>query len=386
MINKMKDLVQTKFQRRLLLIGCILLAIVLIIILMRVHANRMLKNLTEQQAIPVVSILKVTPGPVTEEIILPGNVQAWHEAIIYARTNGYIKQWYVDIGSRVKAGDLLALIETPEVDAQLRQAEADLRTAQANYELAKVTAKRWVHLLKTDSVSKQETDEKVSAAKALLATVNSMQANRDRLAKLVSFERVTAPFDGIISSRTTDVGSLIDAGSNAPRALFRIVQNNPLRIYVRVPQYYIDSIKPHMQVTLHFNEHPGKSFKAKLFQTANAIDYTTRTLLAQFVAQNNDNLLLPGGYAEVHLKIPMPTPVVRLPNNTLLFRYDGLRVATVGKDSKVVLRPITISRDFGITIEVSSGIQPGDNVIINPSDAIFTGQLVHVVPSPIHDR
>ena len=382
MINKMKGLVQTKFQRRLLLISCILLALVLIIIFMRVCANRALKDLTEQQAIPVVSILKVAPGPVTEEIILPGNVQAWHEAIIYARTNGYIKQWYVDIGSRVKAGDLLALIETPEVDAQLRQAEADLRTAQANYELAKVTASRWVALLKTDSVSKQETDEKVSAAKALLATVNSMQANRDRLVKLVSFERVTAPFDGIISSRTTDVGSLIDAGSNAPRALFRIVQNNPLRIYVRVPQYYADSIKPSMQVTLRFNEHPGKNFKAKLFETANAIDYTTRTLLAQFVAPNNNNLLLPGGYTEVHLKIPMPTPVVRLPNNTLLFRFDGLQVATVGKDNKVTLRSVTISRDFGTTIEISSGIQPGDNVVINPSDAIFTGQRVRVVASP----
>lgn len=365
--------------RRVIIIVCLILLLAFVIIFFRVQAKMTLRVETNANAVPIVATLTTKPGPLTEEIILPGKVEAWHEATIYARTNGYIKDWYVDIGSKVKEGDLLAIIEAPEVNAQLHQAEADLHTAIANKDLADITAKRWLHLLKSDSVSKQETDEKVSNLKATTAIMKSAQANRDRLRDLVSYERVIAPFDGTISFRNIDIGSLINAGSGTNVfSLFHIVQSNPIRVYVQIPQTYVNNVKPNMEVSLYFTEHPGKKFPAKLYKTADAINVDSLTLLAQFWADNPKDELLPGGYTEVHFNMPLSSKLIRLPVNTLIFRAQGLQVAVVNKNNKVDLRPITISRDFGTEVEVNTGLQVGELVILNPPDALIAGQEVKI--------
>ncbi len=353
--------------------------LVLIVICFRIYAAIVLRDQTKFNAVPVVATISPKQVTGTEKIILPGNVQAWHEATIYARTNGYVKKWYVDIGSHVKKGDLLAVIETPELDAQYAQAKADLNTAIANNNLAQSTAKRWLNLLKTDSVSKQETDEKVSSAIALQAVVVSAQANVERLKELVGFEQVIAPFDGVITSRTTDIGALINAGSSLNGvALFKLSQTDPLRIYVDIPQNYSSRITPKMTVSLTFAEHPGQVFPAKLVETAQAIDPASFTLLAQFRVDNKKGILLPGSYTEVTFNFPILATTVRLPVNALLFRAEGLQVAIVDKDNKVVLKSIKISRDFGSEVEIESGITPKDKIIINPPDSISAGELVRV--------
>ncbi|WP_028388226.1 efflux RND transporter periplasmic adaptor subunit [Legionella fairfieldensis] len=371
--------IKFKFSGRFYSAISLILVLALTIIFFRIRAAETLRTDTNTHSVRVVATFVTKPGPAAEEIVLPATVQAWHEATIYARINGYIRKWYVDIGSRVKKGDLLAEIEAPEVDAQLNQAKADLNTAIANEDLARVTAKRWVNLLKSDSVSQQETDEKVSAQKATTAIVAAAQANRDRLHDLVSYERVIAPFDGTISLRSIDIGSLINAGSGANVfPLFHIVQSNPLRVYVQIPQTYATRIKPDMQVTLHFTEYPGKIFPAKLYQTADAINATTRTLLAQFTAANPREELLPGGYTEMHFSMPLSPKLIRVPVNALLFRSQGLQVATVDNANKVVLKSITVSRDFGNEVEVSTGLNIGERVILNPSDGIVNGETVRL--------
>ncbi|WP_019216483.1 efflux RND transporter periplasmic adaptor subunit [Legionella tunisiensis] len=375
----MSDESQPHTSRRIIIAVCLILLLAFVIIFFRVQAKMVLRVETNANAVPIVATLTTKPGPLTEKIILPGKVEAWHEAVIYARTNGYIKDWYVDIGSKVKEGDLLAIIEAPEVNAQLHQAEADLNTAIANKDLADITAKRWLHLLKSDSVSKQETDEKVSNLKATTAIVNSAQANRDRLRDLVSYERVIAPFDGTISLRTIDIGSLINAGSGTNVfPLFHIVQSNPIRVYVQIPQTYVNNVKPNMEVSLYFTEHPGKKFPAKLYKTADAINVNSLTLLAQFWADNPKDELLPGGYTEVHFDMPLSSKLIRLPVNTLLFRAQGLQVAVVNKNNKVDLRSITVSRDFGTEVEVNTGLKVGEHVILNPPDALIAGQEVKI--------
>lgn len=357
-----------------------LLILILLSIWFRIQSQQTLAATTEALTIPSVAVIITKQGPATEEIVLPGNVQAWHEAIIYARTNGYIKKWYVDIGSHVEEGELLAEIDSPEIDAQLAKAEADLNTAIANANLAQSTAKRWINLLKTDSVSKQETDEKISTAKALQATAEAAKANRDSLLELVKFEKVTAPFAGVITSRTTDVGLLISAGSGATAVpLFRLVQSNPLRVYVRVPENYAGSMSKDMQVKVYFAEFPGKPFTAKLLLTAGAIDPGTRSLLTQFILQNDDGKLLPGSFTQVHITVPVPSQLIRLPVNTLLFRKEGLEVATVNDDNRVVLKAVKVNRDYGNEVEINSGLSVGEKVILNPSDSLLNGQPVHVV-------
>lgn len=358
----------------------VVLAFFLMLALTRIWAAILLRLSTNAYGTPVVNTIAAISASVDDEIVLPGTIWAWHEAPVYARVKGYIKQWRVDIGDKVKKGDLLAVIDAPELDAQLRQAEADLKVAIANYELAQVTAKRWINLVKTDSVSKQETDEKIDSEKALKAVVSSEQANRDRLRELVSFERIIAPFSGIISSRLTDIGALINIGSNPAEAkpLFRIASHDPLRLYVKVPENYASRIKEHLEVQLAVAEHPGLLFPAKLFQTAEAIDLQTRTLLAQFTVQNKENKLLPGAYTQVHIKLQTPSQSVQIPVNTLLFRAQGLQVATLDKTNHVVLKSITIGRDFGETVEIDFGVKPGESIIINPSDGIYNGQEVQL--------
>lgn len=380
MLKTIQSHVQNPKNRRIISVVIVILLILLVMILFRISAAISLRNRTIADAVPVVRIMTAQQERGEDTVVLPGNVIAWHESPIYARTNGYVRQWYVDFGTRVKKGDLLAVIETPELDAQERQARADLHTAIANHNLAQITARRWRHLLKTESVSKQETDEKVSAEVALKATMYAAKANLQRLQELVGFERVIAPFDGVVTDRATDIGDLIDAGSSTTaRPLFRVAQTSPLRIYVKIPQYYSARIKADMTVKLYFAEHPKKFFSAKLLDSAHAIDPKTRTLLAQFVTDNKTGELFPGGYTEVWFSLPIPANTVILPVNTLLFQAAGLQVATLDKDDHIVLKSITIRRDFGATVEVAAGIMPGERVVINPPDSLSQGEKVRVV-------
>jgi RND family efflux transporter MFP subunit len=378
MEKKPKKYFSDTFLRRVFIGLFILLGIAILGIVYRIVQAERLRTATNEQAILNVATIKASAGPLHQEIVLPGNVVAWHETTIYARTNGYVIEWMVDIGAKVKKDDLLAVIATPEVDAQLRQAEADLKTAEANYNIAHTTANRWRMLVKTDSVSVQETEEKVSDEKAKLALVSAAKATRDRLRDLVSFQRVVAPFDGVVMSRTTDIGRLINAGSGTV-PLFRVVQADKLRIYVRVPEYFSSDIVPGLIVNLYFTEHPGKSYPAKLLDTAKAIDAATRTLLVQFEVDNADYALLAGSYTDVHLKLPSNKNHVRLPVNTLIFRAKGMQVATIDGESKALLKPITIGRDLGDVVEVVAGLTPDEIVILNPPDSLFSGQKVHVV-------
>jgi RND family efflux transporter MFP subunit len=370
-----------KFIHRVVWGLSLLLIIAIIGIAFRIVEYIRLRRDTDQQSIPTVATIVVLKGPAREKLILPGNILAWHEATIFARTNGYLIKWYTDIGAHVRTGDLLAVISTPEVDSQLRQTEAQLKTAQANYKLAKITADRWKNLLKTNSVSQQDTDERVSNEKAQAAIVASTIANRDRLRDLVSFQKVIAPFDGVIMSRTTDIGRLINAGSNGSVPLFRIVQYNPLRVYVRVPQIFSTRIRPGLTGELHFSQHPEKVYPAKLLDTARAIDARTRTLLIQLKADNPENELFSGSYAEVHLIIPSQKNAVLIPVNTLVFQSKGLQVATVTDTNHAVLKSIRIGRDFGDTVEVIEGLIPGERIILNPPDSLTSGQTVRLVSS-----
>lgn len=370
-----------KFQWRqnktIVLLSLLFLVMLFTMIIYRLWQAHVLKRNTEQAIIPIVSVIKAIQNPADTEIVLPGNVRAWHEAPIYSRANGYVKKWYVDIGDHVKKDQLLAFIETPELDAQLRQAEANLKVVIANNTLAQSTAARWVALLKTNSVSKQETDEKVNAANALVASVAAAQANRDRLLEMVSFEKVIAPFDGTITSRAIDIGALINAGNQqGAMPLFRIVQTNRLRVYVKIPQNYAFELPPNTKIKLEFPEHPGHLFFATLLRTAKAIDPTTHTLLAQFAMNNQDNIILPGGYVEAHFMLPSKPHSVRLPINALLFRAENTQVATLDKHNRVVLKQVVVARDFGREVEIDSGVSPGELVILNPTDSITNGDQV----------
>jgi RND family efflux transporter MFP subunit len=352
-------------------------------LLPRVKARATLAKETQDLSVPTVAVVQPKRSAPSQELVLPANVQAFADAPIYARTNGYLRRWYVDIGSRVKAGQLLAEIDTPEVDQQLRQARADLRTSQANLNLSKITADRYADLLKTDSVSKQDADNAAGDFAAKGATVQSAQANVKRLEELQSFQKIYAPFDGVITARNTDVGALIDQGSGSgPRSeLFHISQPDKLRVYVNVPQAYSQAAKPGMVADLVLSEFPGRPFHGKLARTANAIDPASRTLLVEIAVNNPTGTLFTGSYAEVHLKLPTAASNLILPVNTLLFRAEGLRVATVGDGQKVDLKPITLGHDFGSEVEVVAGLSGSENVIINPPDSIVSGQTVRIAQS-----
>ena len=350
----------------------------------RKRAEARLTEETERLAIPTVSVVHPKRSAPADELVLPANVQAYIDSPIYARTNGYLKKWYVDIGARVKQGQLLAEIETPEVDQQLRQARADLLTAQANLNLAEITNNRYSGLLKTDSVSKQEADNAAGNYAALKATVEAGQANVRRLEELQSFQRIYAPFAGVITARNTDIGALIDAGSGGGThtELFHIAQPDKLRVYVNVPQVYAPSTKPGLDADLIVSEFPGRRFPGTLERTANAIDQTTRTLLVEIRVNNPTGVLFSGAYAEAHLKLPNAGSSFILPVNALLFRSEGLRVAAVGNDNRAQLKPITVGRDYGTEIEVVSGLEGQEAIIINPPDSIVSGEEVRVVNPP----
>lgn len=365
-----------------ILLLAVLTAVLLVVfgILPRIQARTALRQETARMAVPTVAVVQPKRSAPAQEIILPANVQAYTDAPIYARTNGYLKRWYVDIGSRVKEGQLLAEIDTPEVNQQLRQARADLGTAQANLNLSKITADRYAGLLQTDSVSKQESDNAAGDYEAKQASLQAAQANVKRLEETQSFQRIYAPFSGVITARNTDIGALIDSGSSGGTRteLFHVVQPNRLRVYVSVPQVYSQAAKPGLTADLTLSEFPGRRFEGKLVRTANAIDPTSRTLLVEISVDNPTGQLFTGSYAEVHLKLPTPVSSLILPVNTLLFRSEGLRVATVGNDQKVELKPITLGHDFGSEVEVVAGLQGNENVILNPPDSVTAGETVRV--------
>jgi RND family efflux transporter MFP subunit len=348
----------------------------------RVAAESRLMKRTEEAAIPTVAVIYPKEGAPTQEITLPGNTQAYSDAPLYARTSGYLRHWYFDIGAHVQKGQLLAEIETPEVDQQLRQAQAEHDNAQANLNIAKITAARWQDLVSTGSVSQQETDQAVSNLSAVKATAESNAANVRRLQELQSFEKIYAPFDGIITARNTDIGALIDAGaSTQPKELFHIAAIRTLRVYVSIPEVYSRAARSGAPATLTLDEFPGQTFHGTLVRNANSIDVASRTLLVEVDVDNPTGQLLPGAYGFVHLKLPDETRSVTIPSNTLIFRKEGLQVGLV-RNGKAELVPVKIGRDYGNTVEIVSGLQPTDAIIVDPSDSLVTGLPVRLSNKP----
>jgi RND family efflux transporter MFP subunit len=348
----------------------------------RAHAENTLGVSTERAAVPTVNVVEPSSAGLSQEIVLPGNTQAFNDTPIYARTNGYLKHWYVDIGTHVKQGQLLADIDTPEVDQQLEQARADLKNSQANEQLAQITAARWQNLLKTNSVSKQETDQAISDLSARQASVDSMTANVHRLEQLQSFEKVYAPFAGVITARNTDIGALINAGAGGvPQELFHMAAVDRLRVYVAVPEVDSLAAQTGAKATLTLDEFPGETFQGTIVRDSDSIDSASRTLNVEVDVNNAQDRIKTGAYAFVHLKLPQSAhsaaPSLTIPANTLLFRSEGLRVGVV-RNGHAELTPIKIGRDFGATVEVVAGLQPTDQVIVNPSDSLTSGSPVQV--------
>ncbi len=367
--------------------GSKLIVLVLIILLFggalavvrRLSEKKALAKETERLAVPTVSVLKPAAEPASEELTLPAQLQAYVESAIYSRTNGYLLRWNKDIGSRITKGELLAEIDTPEVDQELSQAKASREQIQAQLELAKSSAERWVNLRKTDSVSQQESDQQTSAYTQARANLAAADANVKRLEQTESFKHIYAPFSGILTKRNVDTGALINAGSAGQgRELFDIAQVDPLRVYVSVPQSSAPSIKRGMAAYIELAEYPGKKFAGKVVRTADVIDPATRTLLTEVDVPNPDDHLMPGSYAQVHFAVPVQTVRMSVPVNALLFRAEGPRIAVVGADNKIHLKAITIGRDFGTKIEILTGLEANDQMVVNPADSLQEGQAVKI--------
>ncbi len=341
-------------------------------------ASQSLKSWTDAEAIPTVSVIRPDAAAVGQTLVLPGQVQAFQTAIIRARVDGYLKRWRQDIGARVAAGQVLADIDTPELDQQLAQARADLATAQANQRLAQTTAARWNGLLAQDAVSRQEAEEKNGDLAAKSALVTAARANVDRLAALASFKRIVAPFAGVVTARNTDVGALINTGSASDPGLFTVADVHRLRIYVSVPQDETADIRPGETVSLQAPEYPGRTFQATLVSTSGAIGAQSGALLAEAQIDNPDGALKPGDYVQATFALPASSGSLRLPANAVMFRQSGLAVAVVGPDGRVTLKPVSIARDLGTTVEIATGLAPNDAVIANPPDSLIDGERVRV--------
>jgi RND family efflux transporter MFP subunit len=363
----------------------VLLALGVYILVQRRTEHRVLAEQTEKMAVPFVSVIHATPIKGGGEMVLPGTLTAYVESPIYARTNGYLKKWYKDIGSHVNKGDLLTEIDTPEVDQQLLQARADLTTAQANLSLSSITMARYQDLLKTESVSKQDVDNANGDHAAKQAMVQSAEANVKRLEEMESFKRVYAPFSGVITQRNVDTGTLINAGNGgiATKEMFDLAQIDPLRVFVSVPEPYAPSIHSGLKACLELVEFPGRRFCGQVARTANSIDPGTRTLLTEVDVPNPSGTLLPGAYAQVHFDAKLTEERLSLPINALLFRPEGTMAAVVGSDSRLNLKRITIGRDLGTAVEVLQGIAPEDNVVVNPPDALEQGEQVNVTAAQL---
>lgn len=371
-----------KPRKAMFMIGLVLLVLgigAVITVVSRMHTSRVLADETQKAAIPTVSVVHPIAEAADEELILPGTLQAYEESPIYARTNGYLLRWYKDIGSRVTKGELLADIDTPEVDQELMQARANRQQILAQLDLAKINADRYVSLRKTDSVSQQEADQQSSSYQQSKANLDAADANVRRLEQLESFKHVYAPFSGVLTKRNVDPGMLINAGSaGAGKELFDLARVDPLRVYVSVPQSYAPAIKVGMDATVTMQEYPGQKSKGTVARTAEAIDPMTRTLLTEVDVPNKDGHLLPGSYGEVHFTAGINAKKITVPVNSMLFRQEGPRVAVVLADNKVQLRPITIGRDYGATLEILGGVGVDERVIVNPSDSLEDGQLVNI--------
>ena len=356
-------------------------AVVVSGIIPRLRDRKAVAAQTLTLAVPAVSVVHPQASALAQEIVLPASVEAFIDAPIYARTNGYLKRWNFDIGAHVKSGQLLAEIDTPEMDAQLKQARADLATAQANLHLAAITAARYQELLKTDSVSKQDTDNATSELAARQTAEQSAESSVKRLEDLQSFEKIYAPFDGVITARNTDIGQLIDSGSSGggARELFHIQNLSKLRVFVDVPQVYSRAARPGLSVDLTVPELPGRRFAGNLVRTAEAIDPASRTLRVEIDVDNPANQLLPGGYAEAHFKLPGAGSTFILPSNTLIFRAQGLQIATVNDGHHAVLKNIQLGRDFGNQVEVVSGLNQDDLVVVDPPDSLISGETVRPI-------
>ena len=369
-------------RKALLMIAAVLLVLVVgavIAMLMRRHDSDVLAKETERESVPTVAVIHPTSEKPDEELVLPGSLQAFEESPIYARTNGYLLRWYKDIGSRVTKGDLLADIDTPEVDQELMQARATRQQIVAQMDLAKINSDRYLSLRTTDSVSQQEADQQASGYRQAKANLDANDANVRRLEELEAFKHVYAPFSGVLTKRNVDPGALINAGGTG-KELFDIARVDPLRVYVNVPQAYAPAIKNGMEAWVTLQELPGQKFKGTVARTAESIDPITRTLLTEVDVPNKDGHLLPGSFGEVHFRPGISGQKVTLPVNAMLFRQEGTRVAVVGSDNKVRLRPITIGRDYGNTLEILGGVSVEDQVVVNPADSLEEGQQVNVAP------
>ncbi len=376
---------QKPISPRAAVIGASVLVAVAIIlavvgILARKSSDTVLASRTRELAAPTVVAIPAKPGTPLSSFMLPGNVTAYTDAPIYARTSGYLKKWYFDIGAHVKKGALLAEISTPELDQQLAQAESDLLTAQATANNARIQAERYTSLVKTNAVSQQDTDTYVNQAAATAAAVRSAQANVQRLRELQSFEKIYAPFDGVVTARTIDIGQLIDTG--AAKQLFRLQAIQTLRVYTNVPQAYAGAVKRGAKIDVSFAEHPGKLFQGTIVRTSDAIDPTTRTLLVEIDLNNGKGELLPGSLAQVHFKTPVITQSYIVPVAALIFRREGMRVGVVvndGGETKAHLVPVTIGEDDGATVQITNGLSANDRVIQDPPDSLIEGERVTLV-------
>lgn len=369
-------------RRRLRLFGIgflvVAAAVVAFGLVSRAAQNSRLHDLTEARAVPTVAVVSPTAVENQQGLDLPGRLEAYIRAPIYARVPGYLKSWKYDIGARVKAGDVLAVIETPDLDQQLMQARAALSVSQANAKLAQITAERWQSLAGTDAVAKQDVDQRTFTWNANVAQVKAAQASVDQLVAEEGFKRLIAPFDGIVTARETDIGALINVGATGGAELFVVSETSRLRVYVSVPQNYVPSVPPGTKATLRVPEHPDKTYGGTVEASAQAVTASTGTTLMELIVDNASGELMPGGYASIHLQIAGAANVLSVPSSALIFNAKGLSVATVGAEGRVLVKPVTISRDLGAVIEIASGLAPNDRVIQNPPDGIDTGAEVRL--------
>ena len=368
--------------RRLRLVGgaFVLLAVVVVAhgMVSRAAQNSRLHDLTEAEAVPVVAVVAPTHTQDHASLDLPGRLEAYIRAPIYARVPGYLKSWRHDIGSKVKAGDVLAEIATPDLDQQLMQARADLSVAQANAKLAQVSAERWQSLASTDAVAKQDVDQRTFTWNANIAQVKAAQANVDRLIAEEGFKHLIAPFDGIVTARETDIGALINVGAAGGAELFVVSDTRKLRVYVNVPQNYVPSVPPGTKATISVPEHPDETYSGTVEASAQAVNPSSGTTLMQLIVDNSASEMMPGDYASIHLQIAAAAKVLSVPSSALIFDSKGLSIATVGADNRVLLKPVSIERDLGAVVELASGVAPNDRVIENPPDGIGTGAAIRL--------
>jgi RND family efflux transporter MFP subunit len=370
------------FTRAIVISGFCLAILIGLITFWGIHMRSVdgeaLSKETREAAIPSVDVVHPTLGAKSYEVVLPASVQGFMDSPVYARTSGYLLHWYADIGTHVKKGQLLADIQTPELDQQVQQAQSDLATAQANYQLAQITADRWQKLLVKNAVSKQESDQYSSDLNAKRAVLSAQEANVRRLQQLQGFEKIYAPFEGVITARNTDIGDLIQAGENTtPQELFHLSSVDRLRVFVPVPEIYQSDLHSVRQVRLSTDAYPNERFTGTIARSSNAIDPLSRTLRVEVDIDNPKTLLLPGAYVFVHLPLPAASQAPTIPSNALLFRREGLRVGVV-RDGRVQLVPISIGQDYGDTVEVTAGLSPEDQVVLNPPDSLVSGTRVEI--------